>query len=440
MRDDLHFNSTVVDLHTHSSLKSHLFQRDLSETKTRFIMDLFKEKFWPFSRRVTFPKMEQGGVDVLLSTAYILEQGWIDDISLIKKLLWFFRGVRKKIIDPTYFDATNIMLDEMENQIANYNNTKDDSARKATLAMNSEELRAGIAAGDMCVVHAIEGAHSLQGHESGRTTDLDILSNPEDVREEILSNLQHFYDRGVAYLTLAHFYPNMVANPVFPYPEYGAKHLNWREALGRWDETKGLTDLGIEVVEKMLDLGMLIDVSHCTLKERKQVYDLVDAAGAKECLIASHNGAFEVNRLSYNLQDWELKWMADHGCAVGVIFMNYWISPVDSGLGLKYIEQTINHIIKVCGTDTIAIGTDFDGFTDPPDEIVDISELPRITYYLQGLGYSDDIIEKFLGKNALRVLMNGWKKQPSVDDNIPTPHEVYNLVPGSGLMPGSGVI
>ena len=151
MRDDLHFNSTVVDLHTHSSLKSHLFQRDLSETKTRFIMDLFKEKFWPFSRRVTFPKMEQGGVDVLLSTAYILEQGWIDDISLIKKLLWFFRGVRKKIIDPTYFDATNIMLDEMENQIANYNNKKDDNARKATLAMNSEDQK-------VCILAVLLGA------------------------------------------------------------------------------------------------------------------------------------------------------------------------------------------------------------------------------------------------------------------------------------------
>ena len=58
--------------------------------------------------------------------------------------------------------------------------------------------------------------------------------------------------------------------------------------------------------------------------------------------------------------------------------------------------------------DSVGIGTDFDGFTDPPDEIVDISELPRITSYLKGLDYSDDIVEKFLGKNALRLLNNGW--------------------------------
>ena len=126
--------------------------------------------------------------------------------------------------------------------------------------------------------------------------------------------------------------------------------------------------------------------------------------------MATHTGAFEINRVTYNLQDWEFEWLADHGCAVGIIFMNYWISPVDSGLGLKYIEQTLNHIINLCGEDTAAIGTDFDGFTDPPDEIIDMSELPRITSYLKGLGYQDRVIEKFLGKNALRVLTNGWKK------------------------------
>ena len=91
--------------------------------------------------------------------------------------------------------------------------------------------------------------------------------------------------------------------------------------------------------------------------------------------------------------------------------MNYWSSSVDSGLGLKYIEQTLNHILNVCGGDTPAIGTDFDGFTDPPDELIDASEMPRLTCYLKGLGYTDETVEKFLGKNAMRLLMNGWKKR-----------------------------
>ena len=91
--------------------------------------------------------------------------------------------------------------------------------------------------------------------------------------------------------------------------------------------------------------------------------------------------------------------------------MNYWISPVDNSLGLKYIEQTIDHIRNVSGSQVLGIGTDFDGFTDPPDEITDMSELPRITRYLHSLNrYSDQELELFLGKNALRLLMNGWKR------------------------------
>lgn len=89
--------------------------------------------------------------------------------------------------------------------------------------------------------------------------------------------------------------------------------------------------------------------------------------------------------------------------------MNYWLSPVDTGLGLKYIERTIDHLIKVGGDSVPSIGTDYDGFTDPPDEMVDCSELPRLTKYLVSLRYPDETIKKVLGGNALRLLREGWR-------------------------------
>ena len=67
-------------------------------------------------------------------------------------------------------------------------------------------------------------------------------------------------------------------------------------------------------------------------------------------------------------------------------------------------------MINVGGTDVVGIGTDFDGFIDPPDEIVDVSELPRFTKYMKALGYSDETMKKILGGNAMRVLLDGWKK------------------------------
>ena len=78
---------------------------------------------------------------------------------------------------------------------------------------------------------------------------------------------------------------------------------------------------------------------------------------------------------------------------------------------MRYIEQTISHMRDVAGVDVIGLGTDYDGFTDPPDEMVDISELPRLTRYLASLRrYSDDEITKILGGNSVRLLTNGWKQ------------------------------
>jgi len=331
-------------------------------------------------------------------------------VTSIKFLFWLFSSVRKKVVDPTYFDATNNMLDDMEKQIETHNEVREEGTRAARFANSVKELKRGLKSGDMCVVHSIEGAHSLHGVEAGKTLEDEIMSSSEDIEAELLNNLEHFFNRGVAYLTLAHFYPNRVAYPVFPYPEYAMSHLKWKDILGKWDMNQGLTPYGEKVVEKMLELGMLVDIVHCTPVARSRILDIASHHKKENCIIASHAGAFEIHRDPYNLTDKEIKWIGDNGGVIGIIFMNYWLSPIDSGLGLKHIEQTMNHVINVGGSHSVGLGTDFDGFTDPPDEMSDISELPRLTKYLMSLGYSDDQLRDMLGGNAMRVLLNGWGK------------------------------
>ena len=415
---DIHNESTVVDLHTHSTLKSYMFNRELGGNKRRLLGKFFAEGFWPFSERITFPKLEEGGVDVALSTAYILEQEWIDDIKLIKFLLWMFRGVRNKLVTPTYFDATNGILDEMENQVKKYSETRAEDSRPVSMALSPSELAENMEKGHISIVHSIEGAHSLNGELGAKKVE-DVTAIDQFLQAEIIANLEHFHKRGVAYLTLAHFYPNHVAPPVFPYPEYGSGHMNWKKALGKWDMNKGLTVIGKKVVQTMLDMGIIIDISHCTPRARQQVYKMV--GDRKHRVMASHVGAFGVNPDPYNLADWEIKWMSEHGGVIGIIFMNYWLSTVDTGLGLKYIEQTIDYIRNIGGHEVIGLGTDYDGFTDPPDEMTDISELPRLTKYLSSLRsgintrkYTEEVIKDILGGNSMRLLMEGWKKESNV--------------------------
>ena len=406
---DLHKNSTVVDLHNHAVLKRFLLDRDLSKSKTKFLAGLFKRAFWPLSQRSTFPLIEQGGVDIVLSTCYIPEREWLEDQSLVKWALALAPEVRRRVFDPFYFDATVNMMDDMEKQITEYNKKIDRSQNKLVcMVKNNQELSQCLEGDHIAMIHSIEGGHSLQGLDCETSSDMKVKE------AEILQHLDYFADRGVAYLTLAHFYPNLVAHPLFPYPNYGIKRSNWKYLMGAWDMNVGLSLIGKKVVERMCDLKMIIDIAHCTPKARAEVYDIV--GDRQNRVISSHTGVFEINPDPYNLQDWELQWFATHGGVLGIIFMNYWISPVDTPLGIKYIERTLEHAMRVGGSDIVGIGTDFDGFTDPPDEITDMAEIPRITKYLKCLTskggeqkYSDEIISKFLGGNALRVLREGWR-------------------------------
>ena len=96
----------------------------------------------------------------------ISEQGWIDDMSIVQKLFWLFPKIKKKLVDVSYFDATMLMLEEMEQQIEKYNKTN--PKRKVVLAKDGNDIKRAVRAGDMCVVHSVEGAHSLQGELGGK--------------------------------------------------------------------------------------------------------------------------------------------------------------------------------------------------------------------------------------------------------------------------------
>jgi microsomal dipeptidase-like Zn-dependent dipeptidase len=65
--------------------------------------------------------------------------------------------------------------------------------------------------------------------------------------------------------------------------------------------------------------------------------------------------------------------------------------------------------LEVGGVDTVAVGSDFDGFTDPPDDLEDISQMPRLTDALLRVGFGETEIEKILGGNVMRVLRDGWR-------------------------------
>ena len=89
--------------------------------------------------------------------------------------------------------------------------------------------------------------------------------------------------------------------------------------------------------------------------------------------------------------------------------MNYWLTEDHHAKpGLAFVVETMKHLKQTGGVECIGVGSDFGGFTDPPDDLKDPSELPRLTEALSKAGFTDDEIEQIWGRNFRRVLAGGW--------------------------------
>ncbi len=386
----LHHEATIVDLHIHPSMQQQLFGRNLN---LRYVVNRTIHAD-PLTVRASFPRLKDGGYSAFFSTLYVPEGGIVRDFPIVRLFRFLRPDLWQKLIVASPFDATLRMMDDLETAVA-----ASTPAAPVQMVKSVAELDALLGqpkdGRPIAAIHAIEGAHSL-GRES--VTD-----------DQVLAHLDALFQLGVICITLAHFYPNRVVHPCYPFPEDIAR-LAHNPALWR-DLTLGLTDLGKRVVERMLELGMLIDLTHSTPTARRQVFEIADASGRHSPLIASHVGAYTIDPSPYNLTDAEIRRIARDGGVVGVIFMPYWLMPKESGQGLNFISRHLQYFVEVGGQDVAGLGTDFDGFTTPPDDLDNVSQMPRLTQRLVVDGHSEAVIKKILGGNALRAIREGWGKR-----------------------------
>ncbi|MEG2786516.1 MAG: dipeptidase [Romboutsia sp.] len=201
------------------------------------------------------------------------------------------------------------------------------------------------------------------------------------VLEGNIQNLNKFYDLGVRMMTLTWNHENEIGYPHVK-PEY---------------KTKGLKDFGIEVVEKMNELGMIVDVSHLS---DAGFYDV--AKISKKPFIATHSNARHITNHTRNLTDDMIKILANSGGVTGINFCSAFIGETPMAM-LDDMVRHIKHIKHIGGIDVIGLGSDFDGI-DCPVEIKDVSEMGKLAIKLEQAGFTTDEIEKIYYKNALRLI------------------------------------
>ena len=194
-----------------------------------------------------------------------------------------------------------------------------------------------------------------------------------------LDKLKQAYQDGVRLITLTWNYPNGLGEP-----HCGEQH-------------KKLTPKGIEFVEAMQDLGIIVDCSHLNDAGTEQLGDILDVP-----FIASHSNSREVTAHTRNLPDNLIKLIANKGGVIGLNFAQSFLgtSPVSR------IEDIVKHglyLINKGGEDVVALGTDFDGIK-PNTEIKDASEMYLLYDAFKEAGLSVEQCEKLFWKNADRLL------------------------------------
>ncbi|AMW03895.1 dipeptidase [Gemmatimonas phototrophica] len=201
---------------------------------------------------------------------------------------------------------------------------------------------------------AIEGLHALDG----QLESVDVLFN-----------------YGYRMMGLTHFFDNEVAGSA-----HGVTH-------------GGLTALGRQVVQRMEQRGIVVDLAHASTQTVQEVL-----AMATRPVVVSHTGVAAVCPGPRNLTDAQLKAIAANG---GLIGIGYWDGAVCQPT-IENIVKAIRHAVQVMGVRHVALGSDFDGATKTP---WDTRGVIVITDALLKAGVSEDDVALIMGANTFDFLM-----------------------------------
>jgi microsomal dipeptidase-like Zn-dependent dipeptidase len=339
------------------------------------------------------------------------------------------------------------MIDILEKQI-HLANQKQNKVQ-FVIARDFSEFEQALSQSKIPIAHAIEGAHALGRNfpttrkRNQAPREKKQVKVEEDCADVTLSpdwyirNLVALKERGVCLMGLGHFFRNDLVFPVEGISP-DAKELIDMYLKYKHDQNFPLKEIGKTIVRKMLDIGMIVDLTHSTPAARKDVFKLNKerlAEGKKmRPLTFTHTGAvaifgkYEVcnqnaydNYKFYDVCDEEIDSICECEGTIGIIAENFWLIGCSAALnkkekhkyknGIDYIVETIQYINSKTRTknyDNISIGTDFDGLADAPRDLYKPSQLHSLIEALRRKGISDLNIRKITSENALRLLRYGW--------------------------------
>ena len=214
--------------------------------------------------------------------------------------------------------------------------------------------------------------------------------------EGSIEKLEYFYKRGVRMMTLTWNYENSLAFPNKKILDENGKYI--RTVV---DTENGLKDRGYEFIERMEDLGMIIDVSHLN---DAGIWDVLKST--KKPFVASHSNARALSSHPRNLSDEMIKAMANRGCKAGLNYYSLFLRDFRVGeKEFSYIDDCVKqakYMIDKGGEDFLGLGSDYDGIDDNIEWENGANTL-KIMKALEKVGFSARLIDKIMGENVLSL-------------------------------------
>ncbi len=226
------------------------------------------------------------------------------------------------------------------------------------------------------------------------------------VLEGDLNRLDRLYEEGVRMMTLTWNYENELGSPNDVPDGVDEDYRQFFSFAPRADN--GLKQTGFEAVERMQELGIVMDVSHLS---DAGFYDVAKAV--KGPFVASHSNARAISGCHRNMTDDMIRTVGEHGGVIGLNFCPEFLeegpSEAECRSTIDGLVQHARHIMNAGGREVLGIGTDFDGMGDCPLEIGDASQMPALIDGFQRQGFTESEIEDICWRNALRVYKEVWK-------------------------------
>lgn len=197
-----------------------------------------------------------------------------------------------------------------------------------------------------------------------------------------LEALRCLYELGVRAMTLTWSNRNDIADGIN------------EEATG-----SGLTLFGKQVVAEMNRLGMLVDVSHISTAGFWSVIET-----STKPIIATHSNAKSLCAHPRNLNDEQIKALAQNGGLAGITFAGQFLEEDWRNACIESVHKHIDYMLNLIGNDDhIGFGSDFDGISHPPYNIQGVQDYKPLIEYLSKY-YSDETINKITHQNVINLL------------------------------------